>query len=110
MFLVDQIKADLASAHVRQQAGRFVRLTVVAFGAQIAAIGSGHLGRDALIGAAVGAVEAAYRQWAQVVPWAQLGERLHLVGGVQVPAGPAPVVSPAAPTVTAVVSDPPAAQ
>ncbi len=113
MSLVDQIKTDLASAHVRQQAGRFVRLTAIAFGAQLAAIGTGHLDRSALIGAAVGAVEAAYRQWAPVVPWTALAERLHLLGAVQAaavppvppavvtPPTPAPVVAPAvAPAVT----------
>lgn len=79
MTLINQLKADLASAHVRQQAGRFTRLTLVAFGAQLAAVGTGHLSRDALAGLAVGALEAAYRQWAPVVPWRLVAQRLHLL-------------------------------
>jgi len=95
--ILNEIKTELASTHARAQAGRFVRLAVVAFGAQLAALGTGHLTRDALAGVAVGAVEAAYRQWAPVVPWGQVAAKLHLVatpalaptaasGGVQAPA------------------------
>jgi len=95
MSLIDQIKADLASAHLLQQAGRFARLTGVTFAAQVAALGSDHLGRSAILGAAVGAVETAYRQAAPVVPWKQiaehLGERLHLLPA----AAPAPSTPPA---------------
>lgn len=87
--LVTQLQAELASAHVRQQAARFTRLTVIAVGAQLAALGTAHLTRDALAGLAVGALEAAYRQWAPVVPWQTLAERLHLVA-----AATAPAVSP----------------
>ncbi|MGK4583495.1 hypothetical protein [Kitasatospora sp. HPMI-4] len=99
MSLVDQLKADLTSAHAGAQLGRFLRLGVVAFGAQLATLGADHLGRDALIGAAVGAVEAAYRQWAPVVPWAEMAQRLHVLDAIRsVPAPVAPPVPPAAPT------------
>ena len=109
--IINQLRADLADAHAAQQAARFGRLLLVTTGAQLAALGTAHLGRDALIGAAVGAVETAYRQWAPVVPWAALAARLHLLAAPPAPAvgagpsavpGPAPV--PAAPqaTVTAI--------
>ena len=81
--IVNEFRAELASAHLQAQVGRFVRLAVVTFGAQLAALGTGHLSRDALAGVAVGAVEAAYRQWAPVVPWAAIAARLHLLAAPQ---------------------------
>jgi hypothetical protein len=94
--IVDQLRADLANAHLKQQAGRFGRLTIVAFAAQLATLGTGHLGWDAVGAVAVGAVEAAYRQWAPTVPWSAVAERLRdlLPGGS--PAAPAPVPTPPA--------------
>lgn len=74
--IVKQLRAELASTHVCQQAGRFARLAAVAFAAQLAALGTTHLTRDALAGVAVGAIEAAYRQWAPVVPWRTVAAKL----------------------------------
>ena len=105
MFIVDQLKKDLASAHVRQQAARVVRLFVFAFASQLAALGTGHLDRTALLSLVVGAAEAVYRQIAPVVPWAALAERLHLLGLVQ-PAAASPIV----PLPASGGSVPPAAQ
>lgn len=99
--LVREFEREVRSAHVRQQVGRFVRLVVVAFVAQLAAVGTGHLGRAAVVAAAVGAVEAAYRQWAVVVPL--VGVRASVVplasgavaaGAVVVPPGAGPGVVP----------------
>ncbi|NUR03055.1 MAG: hypothetical protein HOY79_43070 [Streptomyces sp.] len=91
--IVDELRADLASAHLKQQAGRFARLAVVAFAAQLATLGTGHLGWDAVGALAVGAVETAYRQWAPTVPWKTVAARLRdlLPGG-------APAASPIRPT------------
>ena len=96
--IITEVRAELADAHAAQQAARFGRLLLVTTGAQLAALGTAHLGRDALIGAAVGAVETAYRQWAPVVPWAALATKLHLIASAPAPApAPAPAASPAAP-------------
>lgn len=93
--VVDQLRADLASAHARAQAGRFGRLTIVAFLAQLAALGTGHLGWDAVGALAVGAVETAYRQWAPTVPWAQVTAKLRdLLPGGTPTAVPAPPAAP----------------
>jgi hypothetical protein len=99
MSFVDSIKQELASTHLREQAARLARLTAVSFAAQVVALGQDHLGRDALVGAAVGAVEAAYRQWSPVVPWGQLAQLLHLkeAQGATPPVAPAPAAPPAAP-------------
>jgi hypothetical protein len=89
MHIIDQLRADLASAHLRAQAGRFGRLTVVALGAQVAVLGTGRLGRDTLAAVAVGAIEAAYRQWVPTVPWKAVTARLRdLLPGAHTP-GPA---------------------
>ncbi|WP_034090444.1 hypothetical protein [Streptacidiphilus albus] len=112
--IVNEFRAELASAHLQAQVGRFVRLAVVTFGAQLAALGTGHLSRDALAGVAVGAVEAAYRQWAPVVPWAAIAARLHLLAAQQpsavapTPASvPGPAAVPAAPQATVTAIKPP---
>jgi len=99
--IITALRAELADAHAAQQAARFGRLLLVTTGAQLAALGTAHLGRDALIGAAVGAVETAYRQWAPVVPWAALAAKLHLIAGAPAPTAAATVVAePAAPVST----------
>jgi len=49
--IINQLRAELADAHAAQQAARFGRLLLVTTGAQLAALGTAHLGRDALIGA-----------------------------------------------------------
>jgi hypothetical protein len=96
VHIIDQLRADLASAHLRQQAARFTRLTVVAFGAQLATLGTGHLGWEALAGVAVGAVEVGYRQWAPTVPWTQVTTRLReLLPGAAGNSGPTAVPGPA---------------
>lgn len=89
--VIDELRKDVASAHLRAQAGRFARLAIVAFGAQLATLGTSHLGWDAVGALAVGAVETGYRQWARAVPWKAVAARLRdlLPGGN--PAGPAPV-------------------
>ena len=92
MSLLDEIKKDTQSQLVRQQVGRFVRLGLVAFGAQLAVVGTAHLTRDVLASLAVGAVETAYRQWAPTVPWAPLESKL-----AQAPAPAAPSAAPAQP-------------
>ncbi len=110
--IINQLRAELADAHAAQQAARFGRLLLVTTGAQLAALGTAHLGRDALIGAAVGAVETAYRQWAPVVPWAVLAAKLHLIAAVPAASAPGPVVpvvAEAAPTVSAAASVTPVA-
>lgn len=64
------------SAQAGQQVVRFCRLFVMAFVAQLAALGATHLGRSALVGAGVGALEVAFRQFAPVkpvVPWSVVG-------------------------------------
>jgi hypothetical protein len=104
MSLVEQIKEELASSHLREQAARLARITAVSFAAQVVALGQDHLGRDALVGAAIGAVEAGYRQWSPVVPWGQLASLLHLkeaqAGAAAVaPPHPAPAPVPVAPAV-----------
>jgi hypothetical protein len=104
MSVVDQLKKDLGSAHVRQQAARVLRLFVFAFVSQLAALGTDHIDRKVLLSVAVGALEAVYRQFAPVVPWASLADRLHLMNFVQSNV-PAPGAAPA--TVTPIV--PPAA-
>lgn len=92
--LIEEIRAELASKQVRAQAGRFARLAATAFVAQLAALGTAHLGGDALAAVAVGAVETAYRQWAPTVPWSAIAAKLHLVAAQQ-NAPAAPAVSPA---------------
>ncbi|MFI9271909.1 hypothetical protein ACIGXM_14480 [Kitasatospora sp. NPDC052896] len=93
MTLVDQVKADLKSAHLQEQAGRVVRLTTVAFGAQLVTLGTDHLGWKAVAGAAVGAIEAAYRQWAPTIPWAAVAARLHVLDALR-PAASSPAPAP----------------
>jgi hypothetical protein len=104
MHLIDQLRADLASAHLRAQAGRFGRLTVVAFGAQVATLGTGHIGWESVAAVCVGAVEVAYRQWVPTVPWKAVTAKLRdLLPGAHTP-GPAAVPpaagDPSAPTGT----------
>lgn len=115
MFVVDQLKRDLASSHLWQQAARVTRLFIFAFASQLAALGTSHLDRKALLSLLVGAAEAAYRQAAPVVPWTQLAQRLHLLGLVQPAAAPsvaapAAVVTPPVPPVAADGAVPPAGQ
>jgi hypothetical protein len=93
--LVDFVKTEAGNKHVQAQVGRFVRLFVVAFGVQMAATGTGHLTRDALVGAAVGAVETAYRQLSPTVPWGKVVSALHRKAPAT-PAGP-PAQPPAGP-------------
>jgi hypothetical protein len=95
MHLIDQLRADLASAHLRAQAGRFGRLAIVAFGAQLATLGTGHIGWSALAAVLVGAVEVAYRQWVPTVPWKAVAARLReLLPGTAPAAVPAPPTAP----------------
>lgn len=71
------------SAHLQAQVLRFIRLFVLAFAAT-GVLASASLGKDAIVAAAVGALETAWRQINQVAPVA--------------PAVPAaPVDPPAAP-------------
>lgn len=56
------------NAHLQAQALRFVRLFVVAFVAQLAVIGTDHLGLQAVASAALGAVEVVIRQIRPVKP------------------------------------------
>jgi hypothetical protein len=93
--LVQEITAELENKKVQAQVGRFVRLFVIAFGAQLAAAGTGDLTRDALISLGVGAAETAYRQLSPTVPWGRVLSALHRKAPA-VPAGPA-VVPPAGP-------------
>jgi hypothetical protein len=89
MSLVDQLKSDLKTDHATAQFGRFLRLGVVAFAAQLTALGSDHLGWKALASAGVGAVEVAYREWAPTVSWAGITSRLRgLEGPRPVPSAP----------------------
>ncbi len=90
--LVDTLTAELKNKHVQAQIGRFARLFVVAFGIQLGAMGTGDLGRDALISAGVGAAETAYRQLAPTVPWGKVLRVLHRQA-------PAPAVPPAGPVI-----------
>ena len=115
MHIIDQLRADLASAHLRQQAARFGRLAVVAFAAQLVTLGTSRLGWSAVAALAVGAVEVAYRQWVPTVPWPSVAARLRelLPGGT-----PAPTATyagffqnaavPSAPTTPPAADTPPA--
>ncbi|MEZ0066662.1 hypothetical protein ABIA32_002674 [Streptacidiphilus sp. MAP12-20] len=75
--LVQEIKTELSDRFVRAQLGRFARLTVAGFVAELALLGTSHLDGKAFAAAMVGVVETAYRQWAPTVPWAQVAEKLH---------------------------------
>lgn len=65
----DELKADLQGVHLRAQAVRFLRLAGASFVLQVAALGAGHLSREALAAAGLGALEVAVRQVFPVVPW-----------------------------------------
>jgi hypothetical protein len=105
MSLITELRAELDSAHLRQQAGRILRITAVAAVAQVTALGTAHLDRTALTAAAVGVVEAVYRQVVPVTGWGPLvralAGRLHLPGGTAAaplqapPAAPVTLVPPA---------------
>lgn len=64
---------DLMGVHTREQVWRIFRLTAVAFGAQLAALGPAHMTRDALIGAGIAAAEAVYRQITPAAPLREYG-------------------------------------
>lgn len=59
------LRDQIAAWHVPAQAGRFVRLAVVALLASgiVDQLLAGTVTRQALVAAIVGAVEVAYRQW-----------------------------------------------
>lgn len=90
--LLAALERDLWSAQARQQLLRFGRLFVSALVLQVAALGGGHLGRSALVGAGVGALEVAFRQWVPVMPWTAVAARV-----VASEAGPKLVPPPDAP-------------
>lgn len=106
MSLIDEVRTELGSAHLREQVGRVLRISALALAAQVTALGSSHLDRAALASAAVGATEAVYRQFAPTVSWSVVGRalasRLHLPGGT----APAQIAPPTA--VTPVSAVPPA--
>lgn len=81
------MEAVLRRSHVRSQLVRFVRLAAVTFVAQLGVAGSGHLSRDVLVAAAVGAAEAAVRQVWPVVPWAAVKAAPAVDGARVVPPG-----------------------
>lgn len=93
--LIEELKADTKSRLVREQGGRFVRLAVTAFVAQLAAAGTTHLSGDALAAVAVGAVETAYRQSVPTVPWSAIAAKLHPAATQQAAAAVAPPTAPA---------------
>ncbi|GAA1977502.1 hypothetical protein [Kitasatospora viridis] len=105
MSLITDLRAELGSAYLQQQVGRLARITALAAGAQLTALGTGHLDRTALTAAAVGIAETVYRQVVPVAGWGPLAralaERLHLIA----PAVPAPAPAPVT-LVPPVVADP----
>lgn len=54
--------------HRQEQAFRFARLFVFAFVTQLAAVGDDHLDRNAIVAAAIAAIEAVFRQVRPVEP------------------------------------------
>jgi hypothetical protein len=98
MSLTTELRAELASAHLRAQAARVLRIGALALAAQVTALGDAHLDRTALVSAAVGALEAVYRQLAPTVLRSVLLERLRLAVGGHAAAEPSATVS--APTTT----------
>lgn len=100
MSLITEIRDDLHSAHLRAQVGRVARITALALAAQMTALGTAHLDRQALVGVGVGALEAVYRQLVPTVGWSAaaraIADRLHLLGATPTAAVTTP--DPVAPT------------
>lgn len=96
MSLIEELRADLANKQVRAQVGRFVRLTAAGLAAQVATIGTGHMGAEAAAAMVVGVVEVAWRQWAPTVPWSLVASKLTHLGAA--PALGAPAAPPQPPT------------
>lgn len=72
------VRADLLRLHVRTQAVRFARLTVLAFAAQAAALGIHDWGWQALASVGLGAAETAARQLWPALPIAEIKTLLRL--------------------------------
>ena len=61
--ILDSLEKALASAHIREQILRFVRLFALTFLGQLAVLQSqDHISRSFIVSAAVGAAEAVFRQ------------------------------------------------
>lgn len=101
------VRADLVRLHIRTQAIRFARLTILTFAAQAVALGIHNWGWQALASVGVGAAETAARQLWPALPIAEIKALLRLSHPASKP--PSAPAAPASPITAAGQSPAPTA-